>query len=128
MLADARVTAFLGATDTARARAFFEGVLGLTVLSHDSFALMLQSPTGSIRVTQVTEAARAPYTVLGWDVADIEAEVRALVQRGVVFTRYPGMGQDELGIWTAPSGSRVAWFQDPDANVLSLSQHPSNLG
>jgi catechol 2,3-dioxygenase-like lactoylglutathione lyase family enzyme len=124
MLSDAPTTAFLGATDLARAREFFEGLLGLRVVSEDSFALVLRSANGLVRVTQVQQTANAPYTVLGWDVAEIESEVRALSARGLAFTRYPGMGQDELGIWTAPSGSRIAWFRDPDGNVLSVAQHP----
>ena len=124
MLKDARICAFLGATDLARARRFFEGLLGLAVVSLDGFALVLRGPNGLIRVTQVERAAGAPYTVLGWEVADIRTAVAALNQRGLVFSRYPGLVQDELGIWTAPSGSRVAWFQDPDANVLSIAQHP----
>jgi catechol 2,3-dioxygenase-like lactoylglutathione lyase family enzyme len=123
-LSKAQVTPFLATTDLTRARAFFEGVLGLRVSSLDSFALVLETPTGSIRVTQVQELARAPYTVLGWDVSDIQAVVQELTQRGVTFKRYPGMTQDELGVWTAPSGSRIAWFNDPDGNVLSVAQHP----
>ena len=70
------------------------------------------------------QAANAPYTVLGWDVLDIDRTVAELTERGVAFTRYPGMAQDEHGVWTAPSGSRIAWFRDPDGNVLSIAQHP----
>ena len=124
MLREARVTPFLASTDLVRARTFFEDVLGLSVVSLDSFALVLATPQGSIRVTQVQELARAPYTVLGWDVPDVRAAVLALSAKGVSFQRYPGMAQDEFGIWAAPSGSRIAWFQDPDGNVLSVAQHP----
>jgi len=124
MLREARVTPFLATTDLVRARAFFEGVLDLSVVSVDSFALVLATPQGPIRVTQVQELARAPYTVLGWDVPDVRATAQALSAKGVAFQRYPGMEQDELGIWAAPSGSRIAWFQDPDGNVLSIAQHP----
>jgi catechol 2,3-dioxygenase-like lactoylglutathione lyase family enzyme len=127
MLKQASIAAFLGATDLPRARAFFEGLLGLSVVSLDGFALVLRGANGLIRVTQVERAARAPYTVLGWDVPDIESSVAALSERGLVFTRYPGMAQDDLGIWTAPSGSRIAWFKDPDENVLSLAQHPEGI-
>ena len=124
MLKLAPITAFLGSTDLKRAREFFEGTLGLEVESLDGFALVLGTPRGPIRVTQVQAAAKAPYTVLGWDVTDLESTVRGLTARGVSFDRYPGMDQDELGIWRAPSGSRIAWFQDPDQNVLSVAQHP----
>lgn len=123
MLREASTTAFLGATDLARARHFFETVLGLSVVSVDGFALLLKTANGELRVTQVERAASAPYTVFGWNVPDIRSAVVALSERGVSFTRYPGMGQDELGIWAAPSGALVAWFRDPDDNVLSLTQH-----
>ena len=79
---------------------------------------------GSIRVTRVENVANAPYTVLGWDVRDIRSTALALGERGLTFARYPGMEQDELGIWTAPGGSQIAWFRDPDGNVLSIAQHP----
>jgi hypothetical protein len=75
-----------------------------------------------LRVTAVGEAARAPYTVLGWRVRDIAGTVRELARRGVSFLRYDGLGQDEDGIWTTPGGDKVAWFADPDGNVLSVTQ------
>jgi hypothetical protein len=74
-------------------------------------------------VAIVKEVVPAPYTVLGWDVRDITAIVRGLAAAGVVFERYAWLQQDELGIWSAPSGTKVAWFKDLDGNVLSVSQH-----
>jgi len=62
------------------------------------------------------------YTVLGWDVADIGAEMKELTERGVKFERYEGLEQDGSGVWTSPSGAKIAWFKDPDGNVLSLTQ------
>ncbi len=64
----------------------------------------------------------ASYTILGWEVDAIEKAVTELNSRGVVFERFAGMAQDTLGVWNAPGGSKVAWFKDPDGNVLSLSQ------
>ena len=61
--------------------------------------------------------------MLGWEVPDIVAAAKALKEAGVSLTIYQGFGQDENGIWTAPGGDRVAWFRDPDGNVLSISQH-----
>jgi len=124
MLREAAITSFLASTDLPRARAFFEGLLGLEVISLDGFALLLRGANGSIRVTRVENVANAPYTVLGWDVRDIRSTALALGERGLTFARYPGMEQDELGIWTAPGGSQIAWFRDPDGNVLSIAQHP----
>jgi catechol 2,3-dioxygenase-like lactoylglutathione lyase family enzyme len=65
----------------------------------------------------------APFTVLGWEVKSIEATVKQLQSAGVEFQRYAGLNDnDPLGIWTSPSGARIAWFHDPDGNVLSLTQ------
>jgi hypothetical protein len=60
-----------------------------------------------------------PFTVAGWGVPDVAVTVEALTGLGVGFNRYEGLEQDDLGIWTAPGGDRVAWFADPDGNTLS---------
>src|SRR5579883_2054266 len=123
MLGDATIVAFVATTNAARARGFYEGVLGLRVVSDDDFALVLDANGTTVRVAKVREITLAPYTVLGWEVADIEAKVRGLRDQAVRFETYSFLEQDALGIWTAPSGARVAWFKDPDGNVLSLTQH-----
>jgi hypothetical protein len=68
--------------------------------------------------------ATAQYTVLGWEVSDIEKAVSALVEKGITFEKYGFPGQDERGIWSTSNGDKVAWFKDPDGNTLSLGQHP----
>src|SRR5262249_4225897 len=123
-LADAAPVGFVATADAERARAFYEGVLGLRLLEDTPFALVFDAGGGaSLRVTRVEEVVAAPYTVLGWAVPDVEAAVRGLAERGVEFARYDGVEQDPLGIWTAPGGARVAWFKDPDGHTLSVSQH-----
>jgi catechol 2,3-dioxygenase-like lactoylglutathione lyase family enzyme len=122
MLDSSDLVAFVAATDLRRARAFYEQKLGLRVLEHNDFACVVDANGTMLRVTKVPEVARAGYTVLGWRVRDIAASVRDLAARGVTFLRYDGMSQDQDGIWTAPSGARVAWFADPDGNTLSLTQ------
>ena len=122
MLESSDLVAFVAATDLPRARAFYEQTLGLPVLEHNDFACVLDAHGTMLRVTAVPDVARAGYTVLGWRVADIAAATRELTARGVTFLRYDGMSQDEHGIWTTPSGARVAWFADPDGNALSLTQ------
>jgi catechol 2,3-dioxygenase-like lactoylglutathione lyase family enzyme len=124
MISEAEVMGFIPTTDAVRARAFYEDVLGLGVVSDDPFALVLESNGTFIRIAKLDELTPAPYTILGWRVNDIESEVQTLHARGVTFTRYPGMAQTDLGVWTAPGGAKIAWFRDPDGNVLSLSQHP----
>jgi catechol 2,3-dioxygenase-like lactoylglutathione lyase family enzyme len=122
MLESSDLVAFVAATDLRRARAFYEQTLGLPVLEQDDFACVLDAHGTTLRVTAVREVARGGYTVLGWHVTDIVAAALDLAARGVAFLRYAGMNQDEHGIWTAPSGAQVAWFTDPDGNVLSLTQ------
>ena len=122
MLESSDLVAFVAAADLRRARVFYEQKLGLRVLEHDDFACVLDANGTMLRVTAVPEVAQAGYTVLGWRVGDIAASVQDLAARGVTFLRYDGMNQDEDGIWTTPTGARVAWFADPDGNTLSLTQ------
>jgi len=122
MLESSDLVAFVAATDLERARVFYEQTLGLRVLEYSDFAVVLDANGTILRVTAVGQVAPAGYTVLGWHVRDITASVRALAARGVVFLRYEGMSQDADGIWTSPSGDRVAWFADPDGNTLSLTE------
>ena len=122
MLESSNLVAFVAATDLDRARVFYEQTLGLPVLEHTDFAVVLDANGTMLRVTAVGQVARAGYTVLGWRVPDIAASVRALAAQGVTFLIYEGISQDNDGIWTTPSGDKVAWFADPDGNTLSLTQ------
>jgi len=121
MLADAAFIGFIPARDLGTARNFYEGTLGLRVIDDTPFALVLDTGGTMLRVTPVPGLAARPFTIAGWRVPDIDTAVRALAGRGVKFTRYDGMAQDDLGIWTTPGGDRVAWFTDPDGNTLSLT-------
>jgi catechol 2,3-dioxygenase-like lactoylglutathione lyase family enzyme len=122
MLGSQDLVAFVAVTDVARARAFYEGVLGLTLTEDTPFAVVFDANGTTLRVTPVEHLEPPGYTVLGWRVDDIAASIRELVARGVSFNRYDGMDQDELGVWTPPGGAQVAWFHDPDGNNLSLTQ------
>ena len=127
MLGSTDVIAFVGATDLGRARVFYEQVLGLPLAGCNDFACVFDANGTMLRVTAVAEVARPGYTVLGWRVSDITAVARGLTGRGVVFLRYDGMDQDEDGVWTTPGGDKVAWFTDPDSNVLSLTQFAGRI-
>jgi catechol 2,3-dioxygenase-like lactoylglutathione lyase family enzyme len=122
MLAAAKLMAFLATSDGRRARAFYETTLGLRVTSDDDFALALDAGGATLRVQKVERVEPHPYTALGWEVPDIGDALEALTARGVRFMRYPGMTQDPRGVWRSPSGASIAWFTDPDGNVLSLTQ------
>ena len=117
-----KLMAFVGTSDGERARAFYEWTLGLAVTSDDGFALAVDANGTMLRIQKVGSFTPHPFTSLGWDVKDIDAVVASLEERGVVFERFAGMDQDERGIWSAPSGARVAWFKDPDGNTLSITQ------
>jgi len=122
MLGSIDIVAFVPTKDAAKARAFYEGVLGLRFVKDDGFALVLDANGIKVRVAKA-QFTPAPFTILGWKVADIGKMVAGLQEKGVRFERFGFFEQDELGIWTAPSGDKVAWFKDPDGNVLSVSQH-----
>jgi len=124
MLASEKIIGFVPISDAARAKSFYAEKLGLKFVSEDSFAVVFDANGNMLRLTRVQEVRPQPFTILGWQVSDIAATVQRLQAAGVEFERYADfMKQDELGIWTAPGGSRVAWFKDPDGNILSVSQH-----
>jgi catechol 2,3-dioxygenase-like lactoylglutathione lyase family enzyme len=122
MLTTSDVIAFSSTSDLAKARTFYEGVLGLPVVDENAYACVFDANGTMLRVTAVAQVAQPGYTVLGWSVTDIADTVTGLEARGVTFARYDGMEQDALGIWTTPNGDRIAWFTDLDGNVLSLTQ------
>lgn len=122
MLKSRPIIAFVATTDPKRAKGFYAKTLGLRLVSQDGFALAFDAGGTMLRVAIVSTLRPAGYTVLGWIVPDIAKAVRGLAKRGVSFQRYEGMPQDELGVWSSPSGARIAWFNDPDGNTLSLTE------
>jgi catechol 2,3-dioxygenase-like lactoylglutathione lyase family enzyme len=113
---------FLATANPAAARLFYEDVLGLRLVSEEPFALVFDLNGRMLRIVKTDELQPARHTVLGWAVADIATAVRDFEARGIQFSRFAGMNQDASGIWTSPTGARVAWFKDPDGNALSLTQ------
>ena len=124
MLGTVQVTAFLATTHGHRAAAFYDGILGLPQLSEDAFALVFDLDGVELRVQKVDQLVPQPFTVLGWQVRDLQAVIASLMARGVVFEAFPGLAQTAEGIWLAPSGAQVAWFRDPDGNLLSIAEYP----
>jgi len=122
MLGSIDIVAFVPTKDADEAKAFYVGVLGLQFVKDDGFALVLDANGIMVRVVKA-QFTPAPFTILGWQVSDIKKIVAELQGKGVQFERFGFFEQDELGIWTAPGGDKVAWFKDPDGNVLSVSQH-----
>ena len=118
-----KVVTFLLTQRPEAALAFYRDTMGLHFLRDDGFALVFDLDGVMLRIGRVQEFTAAQNTVLGWEAEDIAQEVTRLAARGILFERYPNMGQDAQAIATFPNGDRVAWFKDPDGNVLSLSQH-----
>jgi catechol 2,3-dioxygenase-like lactoylglutathione lyase family enzyme len=122
MLSTGKLTAFLATAQPARAKQFYRDTLGLRLVSDDEFAVVFDCAGVQLRIQKVETVRPHPFTALGWQVPTIRTSVSDLVTQGVVFERYGFMEQDELGVWQAPSGARVAWFKDPDGNLLSLTE------
>jgi catechol 2,3-dioxygenase-like lactoylglutathione lyase family enzyme len=123
MLDSAPAIAFLPSTDLERSREVYVDVLGVGFVEVTPFALVLRAGGGAmLRVTRVDDLRPQPFTVFGWAVDDITQVMAALNDAGVRFERYDGVDQDDAGVWTTPRGDRIAWFQDPDGNTLSLTQ------
>jgi len=122
MIALNKIVAFVATKDSAKAKPFYQDKLGLKFVSDDGFALVFDIGGTMLRIAKVKDFTPAGFTILGWDVEAIEKAVSELAKKGVIFERFHGLNQDELGIWSAPGGAKVAWFKDPDGNILSLSQ------
>jgi hypothetical protein len=96
--------------------------LGLELVAEDDYALEFDSNGTPLRITIVPSLTPHPFTILGWSVNDIVSEITQLNNKKVFFERYEFLEQDKLGIWTSPNGAKVAWFKDPDGNILSLTE------
>jgi catechol 2,3-dioxygenase-like lactoylglutathione lyase family enzyme len=122
MLDSGKLIGFLVTTDYDKAREFYEKRLGFEFISLDQFALVVRVGGHHIRITKASRFTALQSTVLGWEVDDVVATVKWLAARGVHTEKYPFVPDKQLGIWEAPGGAKIAWFKDPDGNVLSVGQ------
>ncbi len=122
MFTDTPIIAFLATADAPKAREFYESRIGLAFLDESEFAIVFEAHGVEIRIQKVANISPQPYTVLGWQVSSIVEAVQDLTNKGVAFKKFTGLKQSELGIWNSPSGAKVAWFTDPDGNLLSITQ------
>lgn len=122
MLGKCRLTAFLATSNPRRARSFYGTTLGLRLVEENKFALEFDLSGMPLRIQKVEAVHPHPFTALGWQVRGIRRMITGLTRRGVVFERYAFMEQDAWGVWLAQGGTKVAWFKDPDGNLLSLSE------
>lgn len=122
MLSTAKLLAFAGTTDSVRATQFYQEKLGLSLVADESFALVFDANGIQLRIQKVNNCTPPQFTVLGWEVADIELTVASLEANGVVMMRAESLQQDDRGIWAADDRTKVAWFKDPDGNILSVTE------
>lgn len=123
MLFEPRITAFLSTVKPEQAKLFYKNSIGLKLVAEDDYALEFEGKGAVLRITTVNELNPQPFTVLGFKIEEIVTQVKALTKKGVKFERYDSLKQDELGIWAAPSKAQIAWFKDPDGNLLSLTEY-----
>ena len=124
MLAEGKMVGFVPTKDYEKSRAFYTGKLGFDFISLDQYALVMSVGGHKIRIAKVPNFTPLQGTILGWEVQDIQGVAIWLRERGVTLEKYPFVQDRDLGIWTTPSGDKVAWFKDPDGNILSIAQHP----
>ncbi len=122
MLADKELKAFVPTVKPDKAKSFYKDILGLKLLSEDNYALEFEATGILLRVIIVKQLKPQVFTVLGWNVDDISSIIKSLNDKYIFCEKYDFLEQDNLGVWTSPGGSKVAWFKDPDGNVLSLTQ------
>jgi len=123
MLSDPKITAFIPTIQIGQARRFYKDVLGLELVSQDDYAIEFQGSGAILRITFVNEFKPHPFAVLGFKIDDINSQVKSLSEKGVAFEKYDSLEMNHLGIWIAPSKAKVAWFKDPDGNLLSLTEY-----
>ena len=122
MLARCDIIAFIATARPEQAKTFYGEVLGLRLLEENRFALVFDANGTMLRIQKVEMVPKVGYTALGWQVGDMQDVMDMLLNRGILFERYTGLSQDEQGVWTTPDGSKIAWFADPDGNILSLTE------
>ena len=126
-LAEYQIIAFATIVDVERAKRFYRDTLGLTLISEEPpFALVFDARGIMVRLAMAKQRPEAHGTVLGWQVPEITAVMQGLSESGVQFERFAGLNQDNKGVWASPTGAKVAWFRDPDGNILSISEHPAS--
>ena len=125
MIAKCPLMAFVYTADPEISRPFYRDTLGLKLLEEHQYAMVFDANGTQLRVGKGSASTPAQHTVLGWEVPDIVSAINELKAAGVTFNRYEGLGQDEQGVWQAPGGAKIAWFRDPDGNVLSLTEFPA---
>jgi predicted enzyme related to lactoylglutathione lyase len=124
MLGESKATSGFAVRDIGQATEFYEGTLGVRVeVLAEEHGVTVLHLGGGYDVLMYLSADMTPpsYTILNFEVDDIDAAVEGLGERGVTFQRYEDFDHDEKGIVRGP-GPQIAWFEDPSGNVISVLQ------
>ena len=124
MLSDAKLQSIIWTSRVSAAETFYRDLLGLRLRGKSDGALVFDVGGSDLRVSPIPSTTPSTHTVLGFSVMDLDAEMALLGARGVSFERFDEFPHDEHGALTTPDGARVAWFRDPDGNLLSIVQFP----
>ena len=119
MLAFSPINGFVRTRNSSRSRSFYEGILGLSFILENEFVTIFRGGGSMVIAQKVRDFEPTAITVMGWEVRDIRDTVSSLLKKGIIFEKHSWLKQDELGICDGPDGL-VAWFKDPDGNMLSL--------
>ena len=122
MLAHEDIIVFIATIQPEQPKVFYREMLGLRLIEDTPYALVFDAHGTMLRIQKVQTLTPAGHTVLGWQVVDVHETVGTLLKQGIIFERYPGLSQDEQGVWTTPEGNKIAWFTDPEGNILSLTE------
>ena len=120
MLANAKAFSGFAVKDVGKAREFYGDTLGVETSEEDDVLILHLAGGRDTFVYPKPDHEPANYTILNFPVDDIDAAVEELGRKGVTFERYDGFEQDEKGIARGDEGPKIAWFTDPDGNILSV--------
>ena len=125
MLTNSKLQSIIWTSRIGEAETFYRDVLGLTLRKKSDGALVFDVGGSDLRVAPIPSTAPGEHTVMGFAVSDVDATIASLSARGVVFERFAGFPHAKNGTVISPDGAKVAWFRDPDGNILSVVQFPA---
>lgn len=122
MLKDATIRPYIPAHDVKRARRFYEDLIGLVPKQEYAGGVVYACGDSEVFLYPTPNAGTSRASQAFWQVADVDAEVRALKARGVKFEEYNFPGSRMVDSTLTAGGAKTAWFKDSEGNILAISQ------
>jgi catechol 2,3-dioxygenase-like lactoylglutathione lyase family enzyme len=123
MLASSKLQTIIWTSRIEEAERFYSRILGLRFKGRSDGACVYDVGGGDLRVSPVPSTQPTTHTVMGFAVSDLSVVIGSLESRGIKFERFPGLPHNDNGVLTTPGGAKVAWFRDPDGNLLSIVEY-----